>query len=514
MPVFVLISAIVSPLPKLQFNKSAMSRRITERFRVEGLMIAETPLHIGGLEGDINVDLALAIDGQGRYYIPGTSLAGAFRAWMQQTFDDAQIIDRLWGHQEIASFVMIEDALITHPASVEIREGVRIDRQSGTAADRAKYNRAILPKGSTFPLRLTLEVVGSIPEAQEQIEALLDALCEGQIRMGAAKTRGLGKVKLIEAKITKESLASKANLLQVLKGENTSQNYTPKPAKIAPQLTIEIVWSPVGAVMVKAEQDGIAVDMLPFASSVDQAMALTIPGSSIKGSLRFQAERIIRTVKSQASKAQVLEQVEVPIVQWLFGSASRSNNQHKNLGLSALTVDDCYSQIRLQPDEWEKITSAKDSATLVQALKPLGETQQAFHVAVDRWTGGAADAMLYSNLEPFGINWEPIYLTLQLNRLSNQLAEQSVAIVLLLLTLRDLMAGRIPIGYGANRGLGAIQVEEVRIEGKSLPEPFQSLNNKAVLKPESELQELDQSLLLELEKRWQAWIDSTTEETV
>ncbi|MBD1858243.1 MULTISPECIES: RAMP superfamily CRISPR-associated protein [Leptolyngbya] len=481
-----------------------MARPITKRLKIQGVLTAETPLHIGGLESNVNVDLALAVDGQGRYYISGTSLAGALRSWMQDFFDDQ--CNQLWGDQSgnkgHASFVIVEDALISTLAPIEIRDGVGIDRRSGTAADKSKYNRAILPKGTTFPLALTIEIQDST-EIQSAIEALLDALCAGMIRLGAAKTRGLGKVKLSEPKLLTETLAGKANLLKVLKNKLTDdldfQSYQPKPPRILPHLTIEIDWSPVDAVMVKAEQDGIAVDILPFVSSVNQLVALTIPGSSIKGSLRSQAERIVRTVKSYPSQSGFLQQVEVPIVTELFGVAARP---HSNLGLGALTADDCYSTTQLQQQDWEKIESAEDSQTLVEALTPLANTKQAFHVAVDRWTGGAADNMLYSNLEPFGITWEPICLTVQLNRL----ADQNLAIALLLFTLRDLIAGRIPLGYGANRGLGAIKVNHVVLQGYELSGELQSFNQGVKF---TAIETLDSALLQQLDQHWQAWMDST-----
>lgn len=48
--------------------------------------------------------------------------------------------------------------------------------------------------------------------------------------------------------------------------------------------------------MVKAEGEGIAVDILPLISGFDGGITFVLPGSSIKGALRTQAERIIRTV--------------------------------------------------------------------------------------------------------------------------------------------------------------------------------------------------------------------------
>ena len=54
-----------------------MAREIIKTLILEGELVAETPLHIGGADTGHTTDMALAVDGCGRYYLPGTSLAGA-----------------------------------------------------------------------------------------------------------------------------------------------------------------------------------------------------------------------------------------------------------------------------------------------------------------------------------------------------------------------------------------------------------------------------------------------------
>lgn len=169
-----------------------MARKVTTRWKITGTLIAETPLHIGGVGGDADTDLALAVNGAGEYYVPGTSLAGALRGWMTQLLnnDESQIKD-LWGdHLDAkrgASFVIVDDAVIHIPnnADVEIREGVGIDRHFGTAANGFKYSRAVIPKGSKFKLPLTFDSQDDgLPNALIQLLCALEA---GDIRLGAAK---------------------------------------------------------------------------------------------------------------------------------------------------------------------------------------------------------------------------------------------------------------------------------------------------------------------------------------
>lgn len=143
--------------------------------------------------------------------------------------------------------------------------------------------------------------------------------------------------------------------------------------------------------------------------------------------------------------------------------------------MGALFVEDCYANHTMQPDAWSSVESAANQAELQTGLNQAGlkDTQQAFHVAIDRWTGGAADGCLYSTLEPMGIEWQPITLKLDLHRMGGW---QSVGIMLLLLLLRDLLQGRIPLGYATNRGMGAIQVNSIAIDYSGLEAPLNHLS--------------------------------------
>ena len=111
-------------------------------------------------------------------------------------------------------------------------------------------------------------------------------------------------------------------------------------------------------------------------------------------------------------------------------------------------------------------------------------------VAIDRWTGGAADNFLFSRLEP---DLAPITLTASIDpeRIApppdfwkkrypqrdipderRALASfRGAALALFLVTLRDFARGRIPLGYGVNRGLGDLDLCTATISGWSDPGP-------------------------------------------
>jgi CRISPR/Cas system CSM-associated protein Csm3 (group 7 of RAMP superfamily) len=513
-----------------------MARRIHSRWKILGTLVTTSPISVGGMGGDAIVDLALAQNGQGDYYIPSTSLAGALRNWIVRHCSEA-LANSLFGFQPNpgeegghASFIVVEDIVIDcQNLFFEIRDGVGIDREFGAAANGAKYDRAVLPKGTKLPLVLQVERHADLADEQWQsyqmaIAHMLHALKDGKIPLGAAKTRGLGRVKLQEDTnfaIAHHNMQTKQGILAALgyKVEDSNAPQSPAAAFSIPNdalgavqyasLNITIRWKPVEPVMVKAEGEGISVDMLPLTSANGDRLTFVIPGSSIKGVLRTQAERIVRTVKGMAiacgsnDRERHIQQIKVPLVDDLFGRTAKIADKIQQGSIGALSAVDCYAKLAFCREQWGNIETADSETNLKKALNDanLSNTKQAIHVAVDRWTGGAADGMLYSTLEPIGINWEPIYLDIDLSRIVPQQLE---AIALLLLVLRDMMLAKIPLGYGTNRGMGAIAVESIDIRGEGLGEDLSQLSEVGLT--EGNLEGLDANLRTMLTKKWQEWI--------
>ncbi|MDI9638261.1 RAMP superfamily CRISPR-associated protein [Geitlerinema splendidum] len=524
-----------------------MARAIQTRWKINGTLKAETPIYIGGMGGNADTDLALAVNGCGNYYIPGTSLAGALRGWMSKPFREAELkepnhsINHLWGFQDAnsnghASFIVIEDAEIKGSSNIEIREGVGIDRHTGAAADKAKYSRAILPKGVTFPLSITLDCQQD--QTPDELWKLLLFLEDGKIRIGGAKTRGLGKVKLEDVKIEKHILNIASGLFDSLLKQNLQQDWQKIKAALGQyyspaELTLTIAWQPKDPVMVKTEGDGIAIDILPLVSQVDTDVKFVIPGSSIKGVLRTHAERIVRTVigiditHDREGKPKFNEQIKlykankpIELVDAIFGSAEKSKDNNSEGKIGALYIDDCHAAIPMTAENWSAVENA--SSMMVNNFRPLVEAaidrsedpykvlQPAMHVAVDRWTGGAAEGMLYSVLEPIGVSWETIGLYLDLDRLQKYDSNLiKPAIALLLLVLRDFANRKIPIGYGTNRGMGTVEVTKMMLNGNGLTE-LEELNGAKTIAPD--LLNLSDSLLDDLTKAWKTWIKKNLNE--
>lgn len=451
-----------------------MARKITHRLKVAGKLVALTPLHVGGAEQGPITDMALARDGLGRVYLPGTSLGGAIRAYCGADEESER-----WGFARgedggTASHVLVDDAPALATPDAELWHGTGIHRRWGTAAEGAKYDREVLPRGTAFDFRLSCEVPveRDVEEWRGFLAWLVRALERADVPLGAAATRGLGRVKLTEVRCSENDWARPEGVIAWLSGaadadcrDAWNRALAHRPPDNRRRLRFEIHWRPKGPLMSRAARDGVVVDALPFVSRRnDGSLALTLPGSGTKGAWRGHAERIVRTVLGLDEVPEPhYEQVDAPLVRTLFGCARPADRKRwtgdgPRGSRGHLGFETCYAGFALPLRKWDRL-EGNESAW----RGPPGRERPmalAMHVAIDRWTGGAADSLLYGAVEPDGVAWEPLVLHLEVPG-SEALAE----LALLWLVLRDFCAGRIPLGHGANRGYGDLEVQRVAIEG-------------------------------------------------
>lgn len=511
--------------------------RLGGRILAGGCLRAVTPVSVGGLEGRVGVDLAVARDGHHRPYIPGPSLAGALRSQHPAVGEEAKATDRaLWGFQEPAeggqrgsgraSRLLVEDAIVRFPGGEPVvRDHVALERTTGAAAHGRKFDREVLPRGAEIDLRLTLELPPEEEEAErlsQRLGVLLQLAAQRRVRLGGGTTRGLGVVELDSLELVKEDLRSADGVRAALARRSGLSDATTARARDAAGVTalakkrlggaddlppqpavIRLKWRPAGPIMVAAGLAGLGVDTLPLADPVgaegeNAKVAFVLPGSSLKGAVRAHAERLLATLLDlpaiePAEGKEPAEGIEAQLVRresgracagWaliehLFGTAAGGDAAGSSAvsRRGALHLADCYATKELPADGWDAVLEAPDEQGLRAALRALdishltpahdkSHLAPAHHVAVDRWTGGAAEGLLFSVLEPHGISWEPIELDLALHRLPPGL--RVPALGLLRLLLDELRHGRIPLGHGVNRGFGSVHLDQVEVKGGEL----------------------------------------------
>lgn len=540
------------------------------RLRVRGWLRTQTPLHVGGVSLDPAEALPVAVDGQDRVYVPGTSLAGVLRAWMRGSDPGTDRLDDLWGVEDAktgsgqASRVVVRDAVIATTTGTDgdgipneplrsralpVVHGVGIDRVTGAAASAFLYARTVVPPGHYLSFEVDIETTEAhLARDRARLHAMLTALRSEEIGVGAANGKGFGVVTLMPSPLDvhEHDFTGRAGLLAFLGGEPERFDETRVDERAADLparrdlLAVRLRWKPEAPVMVRAAGEGAVVKTLPLTTEIGpDTLKLTLSGSSIKGALRSHAELIERTARgldapsppiqdeadgtddhaaARRHAEAFLKQLDaLDAVRFLFGAArrepegghhdpeaarrepeathhepkaARDESEVARLeaevarrepevapssypwGAGAMTVHECVSETAIPSDVWDIVVNGAPSDgddTKRPALPPSVRDalaarglDQADHVAIDRWTGGAADQLLFSVLEPHGVDWEPIRLTVDLTRLGDH---RDVALALLLLLLRDLEQRRVPLGGMVNRGFGDVTIEGIEFSG-------------------------------------------------
>lgn len=460
-----------------------MIERRMFRAQASGQLVSISALHVGASGDGLIVDMEQSRDGRGRFIIPGTTITGALRAalgeWQGTSDTD------WWGRLERASTITIDDAVGTEPVLLAVRDGVSIDRISGAAAYGHLFSRDVVSAGTRFSFGLAINSPDRAT-CESLMKRLVGVLQGPGIWLGAATTGGLGHMRLENATCRMLDFTSSSGLrAAVLDGGHPIDTAVVDHAGPRPgHLRITIPWRPVGSVMSRVSVQGGTTDSFPLHAIDSQGgVRLLLPGSSIKGSLRSRAEYIVRTVVKRDAPLDFLSQMRAEGLSGigeLFGLAGEQQKSTNSGRRGALTVHDTLTSVQLPAKEWDALRVAEGSdepgaqnqeehkrfARAVDNLNTMVSGQGlwfdfAVRNAVDRWSGGAADGKLFASVEPYAAHggvWDPIVVELDVARLLRTKPTVDSALALLLLILRDLVQGDVPIGFGTTRGLGSISV--------------------------------------------------------
>ncbi len=441
------------------------SRGIKARIVVEGELVLLTPAHFGNGDGSDATDMPLLTDSLDptRPLLTGASLAGALRAYLRRfSSNNASLDQALFGGAKgddagEQSPLIVDDAL-GQAAGVELRDGVKLDPTTRTAAEGALFNVETWAAGTTFPLRLELVVLdreGQPEAAMQALAAALTGLSNGSITLGARKRRGYGQARVARWLVRRFNLAENVDdLLDWLRNGNdrlaannktqgvdaVDGNGRPLPddalmrallkafgsaaQPIANQehvflLTAEFSLESSLLIRGSTGRDDLGPDMVHLHSKRNgkRAPVPILSGTSLAGALRARATRILNTLNP--SKTQ-------PIIAEMFGPEMKGKVTPK---ASRVIVEECE---------------------IVNAVTELVQNR----IRIDRFTGGVVEGGLFSEQPAFG---KPdTRLTIRLRLLDPKDHE----IGLLLLLLKDLWTGDLPLG-------GEISVGRGRLRGRS-----------------------------------------------
>lgn len=127
------------------------------------------------------------------------------------------IVCRLFGSPFSAAKLSIRDAAVQGEfmdRDFEIRSGVAIDREFGTSAGGKKFETEVVPEGTRFSFRAILE--NGDETEWKMIQRLVKAMELGLISIGGMKSRGLGEMRIENARY---QVIDTGNIAKYLSGE-------------------------------------------------------------------------------------------------------------------------------------------------------------------------------------------------------------------------------------------------------------------------------------------------------
>lgn len=426
-------------------------REITGRILIYGRLVLETPTHFGN--GDIVgvTDMPLLRDPLDNKtpLLTGASIAGALRTYLReiergygQAGKPTDLSERLFGRLDeknkasVQSWLLVDDAL-GEETGIELRDGVSIDPVTRTAEDKKKYDMELLAAGTAFPICVEfLESKGSrglLPG----LAAALNGLAQGEIGLGQRKHRGFGRCKVTEWRVRRYDLTQAKDLVSWLNDESAGEKrgkdifallgIAQKPDDQREWFRMEATFGLPGSLLIRSSNGKPgSPDRVHLTSRRRGHEEAIVSGTSLAGVVRSRAGRIANTLLGQDAGKELIRE--------MFGYMEESSDGVKTERRSAAG--------RPQPTSSRVITEE----SMVENVIDLVQSR----VKIDRFTGGAFPTALFSQQPIYGTPETQLTLTITLRN------PKKGEIGLLLLVLKDLWTGDLPLGGESSVGRGRL----------------------------------------------------------
>jgi CRISPR/Cas system CSM-associated protein Csm3 (group 7 of RAMP superfamily) len=376
--------------------------------------------------------------------------------------------------------LIVEDALSSTVPIVELRDGVKIDSETGIAADKAKYDLEFIAAGTEFTLgfELLIEQKQDEDKLRQALALTLHGLENQEISIGTKKRRGFGRCKVSEWQVWAFDLGKEQERTEWLMFNHDVRVISEPQSSIVEALGVTLDQSDCrdrlcihttfqldSPLLIRSEKGSSdrAPDVVHLKSRRNKVERPILSGTSFAGVLKHRAERILNT-----------------------------------LGKSTKMLADIFGDVD------EKTKDAQSSRLVVHESEIQGITHDLVQnrIAIDRFTGGAYHGALFSEQPVFGTDETKVNLELELRNPKDE------EIGLLLLLLKDLWTGDLPVGGGRSIGRGRLQGQRATItqyqQHQSPPQTWTIVQGKT----------LEVSDSASLEKFVQALVSSTGSENL
>jgi len=340
---------------------------------------ADTPLKIGSANSDFLQDSPIQRDWNGLPMILGTSIAGVLRKDFRG--DDNEIFGDDDGSKVIFSNALlldenqkVQEGLLLEKSdflqlfdNLPIREHTAIT-DKGVAKEHSKFDEEVVYRGTRF--KFAMEML----ESQEAFDRLIKLLQSSSFRLGGGSTKGFGKFKILEVVTTiietPQQLADYSSSLNAELINNSKVDLSTTKSDTHNLYTLNI--KPDDFFMFGSGFGDEDADQTPvYEKVIDYDLQdltdkhILIPASSVKGALAHRTTFHYNSL----NKLYIGDEKVKELIPELFGEAKNSKNKIDG-SKGKIIFSDCFKAHR-------------------------DETKIFDHVAIDRFTGGAIEGVLF-----------------------------------------------------------------------------------------------------------------------
>lgn len=219
----------------------------SKRYLCISRLRAESPFMIGNGE-DTYSDKDLLVDHKGEVFIPGTSLAGVCRAYLESKWSQDKV-DKIFGSGKVGkissldkqSKVIFYDSFLIRDSKRRIRDSVSLTNK--VAEDNHKFDFEIVEAGAEFAFRIEFRIVDDTDEenlVNDCIQTLVNGFNQGEIRIGGKTSRGYGYFKLMVSDKKEGLQRRKFNLKKIEATKPKKNKSKKKQGKKPPSTTPEV----------------------------------------------------------------------------------------------------------------------------------------------------------------------------------------------------------------------------------------------------------------------------------
>lgn len=481
---------------------------IIGRLVLTGTLKLYSPLMVGTGE-DNHSDNDVLLDKKGKPYIPATSIAGVLshkigikikdkrsKELQPQSQEFVAIngdinqkdLSDFWGTARDTeegktsgkqSEIIVSDAiLLNEKRNPIIRDQIRMNSALGITEGGAKFDYEIVEPDAEFQFKIE---IGYTEKKRDfifrMIKTIETLLKNGDISFGAKTANGFGKVKLVEPKYYNYDFSKKENVFGWLE-RNGKETIDPSTElnKIQPfqidssKFKISFTAFIDKSLIIGSSSGDNDADKVHIKSAGRHVLT----GSSLKGVIRNRATKILNTISQKEN-----DEIE-KLKENLFGFVEEEIDKFDKDG-NLIEKRKVRGLLKNKNNERVKTQKSKLFVTeefIKRNNKEINEELQ-HRIKIDRFTGGTIESALFNSMPIFCNNDTIVQINILISDCDEKIFPnwQSAA-GLLLLVLKDLWTGDLPIGGEKNVGRGRLKGIEATITWDDNEVKIEEVNGK------------------------------------